>query len=492
MSVASFSSDQRLHAYLKQIDPQRGIYIGGRFRGADQTFDVLDPADGALLSPVADGTVDDAVAAVNAADAALPQWAAVPPRLRSELLRRIFELMHEEIDDLARVISAENGKSLGDARAEVTYAAEFFRWFSEEAVRVEGMYGVSPAGGSRTVVTHRPAGVAALITPWNFPAAMATRKIAPAIAAGCTTVLRPASQTPLTAIAITHIIDRAGVPAGVVNLVPSLRARDVSDAWLDADPVRVVSFTGSTRVGRELMGKAAKRILNSSMELGGNAPFVVAADADIDLAVEGAMLAKLRGGGQACTAANRFYVHRDVVDEFTSKFAAQVSQLKVGPAADPENQIGPLISADTRKEIRGIIQRALDQGARTVVQAQAPAQGTFLAPTVLADVPLAAEILDTEIFGPVAPIATWDTDEELVRAINDTEFGLAAYVFSGDLQWAMTLAERIEAGMVGINRGLISDPAAPFGGMKQSGTGREGGHEGIHEFIETQYFSINW
>lgn len=490
----SIAQSPELREYLDYVKPAQGVLIAGEFRESSDgsTFVVEDPASGDKITLVADGTAKDAALAVEAAADALPEWGKVPPRVRSVILRRAFDLMIQQEDDLALLISAENGKSLADALAEVRYAAEFFRWFSEEAVRIEGMYTTAPAGGSRTIVTYRPTGVAALITPWNFPAAMATRKLAPALAAGCTTVLRPASQTPLTTIAVARILQQAGAPAGVVNVVPSANAREISEVWMEAEPVRAISFTGSTRVGSLLLQQAAKRILVSSMELGGNAPFVVAADADVDAAVEGAMLAKLRGGGQACTAANRFYIHKDVVEEFTDKFAARVRDLKVGPALDPENQIGPLVSANAVKEIQGLIDGAVAEGARIVAESQIPEEGYFLAPTVLADVPVDAEIMRTEIFGPVTPIATWDDEAHLLTLLNESEFGLSSYIFSGDVKWAMQLAEQMEVGMAGINRGLVSDPAAPFGGVKESGLGREGGHEGIHEFLETQYFSIDW
>lgn len=490
----SIATSPRLREYLEFVRPTEGVSIGGEFRASSdgKEFTVEDPASAQTVSQVADGTVADAEAAVVAAAAALDSWGKTPPRERSVILRRAFDMMIAQEQDLMLLISAENGKSQADALAEVRYAAEFFRWFSEEAVRIDGIYTTSPAGGTRTIVTYRPTGVAALITPWNFPAAMATRKIGPALAAGCTVVLRPASQTPLTTLAIARILAAAGVPAGVVNVVPSSKAREVSQVWLEAEPVRALSFTGSTRVGSLLMQQAAKRIVVSSMELGGNAPFVVAADADVDAAVEGAMLAKLRGGGQACTAANRFYVHQDVLQEFTDKFGARVRELKVGPADNPANQIGPLISAAAVEEIQNLIDGAVAQGARVVAESEIPSEGHFLAPTVLADVPADAAIMRTEIFGPVAPIAVWDDNTDLLALLNGTEFGLTSYIFSGDVKWAMQLAEQMEVGMVGINRGMVSDPAAPFGGVKESGIGREGGHEGIHEFLETQYFSVDW
>ncbi|TQK70756.1 NAD-dependent succinate-semialdehyde dehydrogenase [Nocardioides sp. SLBN-35] len=456
------------------------------------TFEVHDPATGAVIDTVADGTVADATAAVDAAAAAFPAWAATPARVRAEILRRCYDLMVRDADLLTGLIAAENGKSVADARAEVTYAAEFFRWFSEEAVRGEGTYGDAPAGNAKTLVTYAPVGVAALITPWNFPAAMATRKIAPALAAGCTVVLKPAAETPLTALAVARILLEAGVPEGVVNVVPTTDAAAVVTAWLEDPRVRKVSFTGSTGVGRTLLRQAADRVLNSSMELGGNAPFVVTADADIDAAVAGAMIAKFRGGGQACTAANRFYVHADVATEFVEKFSAAVAALKVGPSADEANQIGPVISEKALTGITKLVDAAVADGAKVAVQGTVPAEGWFFPPTILVDVPVGAPILSEEIFGPVAPVVTWTDEAELLASVNDTEFGLAAYVFAGRLQDALRLGERIDAGMVGINRGIVSDPSAPFGGVKQSGIGREGAHEGIREYQETRYYSVDW
>lgn len=490
----NFADDPQYRDYLQAIDPQNSLLINGQFVGAARTFPIVNPATDQVIAHAADGTEAEALAAVEAAAAAQVGWAKTSPRERSIILRRCFDLMIEQEDSLAKLLSSENGKSLTDAVAEVRYAAEFFRWFSEEAVRIEGTYVESPAGGTRTIVTHRPVGVAALITPWNFPAAMATRKIAPALAAGCTVVLRPASQTPLTAVAIAHILVEAGVPAGVVNLVTSLQAQEISNVWFENDSVRAISFTGSTRVGQQLLQQGAKRVLVMSMELGGNAPFVVAADADVDLAVQGAINAKLRGGGQACTAANRFYVHKDVAEEFIDKFAGYVQKLRVGPASDPQNQVGPLISRVAVGNLHKLVDQAIAEGGRIVAEAPIPPEsdGFFFPPTVIAGLPHGASILAEEIFGPISPITTWDNEDELVALVNSTEFGLASYVFSRDTGWAIHFAEKIEAGMVGINRGLVSDPAAPFGGVKQSGLGREGGHMGIHEFTETQYFSVAW
>ncbi|MEV4730271.1 NAD-dependent succinate-semialdehyde dehydrogenase [Saccharopolyspora sp. NPDC049426] len=476
------------------LDTDRALHIAGRWQaGRAGRFDVVDPATGEVLTAVANGAAEDATAAVDAASAAAASWAATPPRERSDVLRRAYELMHRDHDALTRLITAENGKSLADARAEVTYAAEFFRWFAEEAVRAEGRYSTAPAGGARTLVTYRPVGVAALVTPWNFPAAMATRKIGPALAAGCTVVLKPAAETPLTALAITRLLAEAGAPDGVVNLVPTDDAAAVVGAWMDDSRVRKLSFTGSTRVGRLLLHQAADRVVNTSMELGGNAPFIVTADADLDAAVEAAVVAKFRGGGQACVSANRFYVHADVAEEFTARLGKEVEALHVGPASDSGNQIGPLISSQAVADITALVDDALARGARVAARSEVPdGPGFFLAPTVLTDVPADARVVREEIFGPVAPVVTWRDEGELLRAVNDTEMGLAAYVFAGELQRAVDLAEHVDAGMVGINRGVVSDPSAPFGGTKQSGLGREGSHEGLHEFTETQYLSLAW
>lgn len=484
-----------LESTIAALEADKGLLIGGDWKaGHAGAFDVDDPATGTPIATVANGAATDAVAAVDAAALAFPAWRAVPARERSEILRRCFELMVRDADQLATLIAAENGKPLADARSEVLYAAEFFRWFAEEAVRTDGSYGASPAGGTRTVVTHRPVGVAALVTPWNFPAAMATRKIAPALAAGCTVVLKPAAETPLTALAIARIMTEAGVPSGVVNVVPTTDAGSVVTAWLEDPRVRKISFTGSTQVGRILLRQAADRVVNASMELGGNAPFVVADDADIDAAVEGALIAKLRNGGQACTAANRLYVHEVVVDEFTEKFGREVAALQVGSAAEPATQIGPLINQKAVDRVAALVDSAVAAGARITHRGTLPedGKGYFYAPTVLRDVPADARIVHEEIFGPIAPIVTWSDDAELLDLVNDSEFGLAAYVYSRDLQRAMRLGEAIDAGMIGINRGIVSDPSTPFGGVKQSGLGREGARIGLEAFQETQYFSVAW
>ena len=455
------------------------------------TFDVRDPATGDVIDSVLDGTAADATAAVDVAAGAFPGWAATPARVRADILHRAYALMTERTDELATLISRENGKARADARSEVSYAADFFRWAAEEAVRSDGDFTPTPAGGARAIVTARPVGVAALITPWNFPAAMITRKAGPALAAGCTVVIKPAQETPLTALALADILVEAGLPAGAITVVPTRSAATVVGEWMRDERVRKVSFTGSTGVGRRLLAQAAERVVNTSMELGGNAPFVVAADADLDAAVAGAMIAKFRNGGQACTAANRFYVHASVLSSFGERFGAATAALTVGPA-DSGAQIGPLISASAAADVDKLVQDALGRGARISHQASAPSGGSWYPPTVLRDVPPDALVVTEEIFGPVAPIVAWETEDELLGYLNGTELGLAAYVYSGDLRWALKLAEATEAGMVGVNRGVVSDAAYPFGGVKQSGVGREGGREGLRAYQETQYLSVDW
>ena len=484
-----------LDQIIARLAPEAGVLVGGEWLAGELgTYDVDDPADKRVLAAVGNGGAAQATAAVDAAAAAAAEWAATSPRQRSVVLHRTFELMHRDLEELAALICAENGKSAADARAEVGYAAEFFRWFAEEAVRIDGSYGSAPAGGVRTVVTRRPVGVAALITPWNFPAAMATRKVAPALAAGCTVVLKPAAETPLTAFAVARLLAEAGVPAGVVNVVPTTEPEAVVSTWL-ADPrVRKVSFTGSTGVGRHLLRQAADRVLNASMELGGNAPFIVTEDADVAAAVDGAMIAKFRGGGQACTAANRFYVHASVAEEFTAALSARVTALRVGRGADASTEIGPLIDGRAVDRVTSLVEDAVASGARVVARAEVPAElsGHFFPPTVVTGVAPDARLVREEIFAPVAPIITWTDEAELLALVNDSEMGLAAYLYAGELKRALQLAEQVDAGMIGINRGLVSDPAAPFGGVKQSGIGREGAHEGIEEYQETQYFSVDW
>ncbi|HUZ19117.1 MAG TPA: NAD-dependent succinate-semialdehyde dehydrogenase [Acidimicrobiales bacterium] len=485
--------DERRAALLRDVPTD--CYIGGKWveAGDGARVAVADPATGETLVTVADATVDDALRAVAVAHDAIPAWSARPPRERGEVLRRAFELMKANAEELAGLIVLENGKTLRDARGEVAYAAEFFRWFSEEAVRNTGEIATAPSGTNRILVVHQPIGVAVLVTPWNFPAAMLTRKIGPALAAGCAVVCKPATETPLTALRIAAILEEAGVPAGVVNVFASSHASKVVGAML-ADPrVRKLSFTGSTEVGRTLLQTAAPGILNCSMELGGNAPFVVFGDADLDAAVEGAMIAKMRNGGEACTAANRFYVHASVADEFSSRFAAAMGKLKMGPGLDESVDLGPLVNEPSRAKVVELVGSALDGGARALVGGAVPdGRGWFFPATVLTGVAPGAEILANEIFGPVAPIVPFETEDEAVEMANDTEFGLVSYVYTRDLARGLRVAERIESGMVGLNRGLVSDPAAPFGGVKQSGLGREGGHEGMLEYLEAKYIAASW
>jgi succinate-semialdehyde dehydrogenase/glutarate-semialdehyde dehydrogenase len=471
------------------------LWIGGQWRAASDAarFDVEDPATQTAVATVASATVADCIAAVDAASTALKNWSAQTPRARGEILRRAYELMVQDGERLARIITLENGKSLADARGEVAYAAEFFRWNAEEAVRINGQSGHAPASGARILVTHKPAGVALLVTPWNFPAAMATRKIGPALAAGCTVVLKPASATPLTMLALMPILEKAGVPAGVVNVVPSRASGKVVDAMLADMRVRVVSFTGSTEVGRDILKSAAHNVVRPAMELGGNAPFIVFDDADIDAAVDGAMIAKMRNMGEACTAANRFYVQQAVHDEFAKKLTARMAALKIGNGLDDGVAVGPLVNASTLKKVASLVDDAVSKGAKVLTGGHAVGGvGYFYPPTVLTDVPAKADIVTEEIFGPVAAIQKFSTEDEVIAQANSSEFGLASYVYTRDIGKGLRVAEKLEAGMVGLNRGLVSDPAAPFGGVKQSGLGREGGHEGLLEFLETQYVSVNW
>ena len=470
-----------------------GPVVGGKPLDGDGTIAVIDPATEEVITEIANGTVADAVAAVTVAQAAMDLWADTTPRRRSEILRKAFDLMTARAEALARLITLENGKSLPDARGEIAYAAEFFRWYSEEAVRLSGVVEHAPAGTNRIMVLRQPIGVSLLITPWNFPAAMATRKIGPALAASCSVILKPASETPLTALAIVAILAEAGVPDGVVNIVPSTRSNDLSSTLLDHELVRKVSFTGSTEVGRVLLAHASRTIVSAAMELGGNAPFVVLADADLDEAVAGAMVAKLRNGGSACTAANRFIVHSSIAKEFTNRFADAMRPLQVGSGLDESTNVGPLVNAKTRDKVSELVESALAVGAHAVAGGSAPDRtGYYYTPTVLADVPQDAHILAQEIFGPVAPVVTFDDIDEAVALANRTEFGLVSYVYTRDLRAGLQVAERIDCGMVGLNRPVVSDPAAPFGGTKQSGLGREGGHEGMLEFTESKYVAVDW
>ena len=471
------------------------LCIGGKQVPASDgsRFDVLDPATGGVIASVADGSVADAIAAVDAAASAADAWAATSPRERSEVLRRAFELMTERADELAHLISLENGKALTDARGEVAYAAEFFRWYAEEAVRAAGSVMTAPSGANKIVVLQQPVGVCVLVTPWNFPAAMATRKIAPALAAGCTAVLKPAAETPLTALAVAALLQKAGLPPGVLNVVTTSEPGPVVEAMLTDRRTRMLSFTGSTEVGRLLLRTAADNVLKCGMELGGNAPFIVLADADVDAAVEGAMVAKMRNGGQACTAANRFFVQGPVHDSFVEGLVARMAAVRVGPGADENTQCGPLIDTAAVRKVDLLVQDAIHRGARALVGGgPVDGPGCFYPPTVLVDVPPDARILHEEVFGPVAPVVRFEREEEALAMVNDTVFGLVSYLYTGDLAHGLRLAERIESGMVGLNRGLVSDPAAPFGGTKHSGLGREGSTEGLLEFMETQYVATSW
>jgi succinate-semialdehyde dehydrogenase/glutarate-semialdehyde dehydrogenase len=481
---------------LDQIpDLPLDLLVGGKAVPASDggRFDVFDPATGGVIASVANGTVDDALAAVEAAAGAAESWAATAPRQRSEILRRAFELMTSRADELAHLISLENGKALTDARGEVAYAAEFFRWYAEEAVRASGSVMTAPSGANKIVVLQQPVGICVLVTPWNFPAAMATRKIGPALAAGCTVVLKPASDTPLTALLMAKILDDAGVPAGVVNVLPARRSGAVVSAMLHDPRVRKLSFTGSTEVGRVLLKEAADQVVNCSMELGGNAPFLVLDDADLDAAVDGAMIAKMRNAGEACTAANRFYVHAEVADEFSRRLAERMAALRVGPGTDDDTEVGPLVNDESAAKVDELVQGAVAAGARVVVGGSRPDRaGYYYEPTVLLDVPTDAGILAEEIFGPVAPIVTFTDEADAIRMANDTEFGLVSYVYTADLARGLRVSELLDSGMVGLNRGLVSDPAAPFGGTKQSGVGREGGHEGMLDYLESKYVAVSW
>ena len=472
-----------------------GLFIDGTWRQAlsGSTFPVIDPSTGKSIATVADCSEEEGMQAVEAAYAAGPAWAATAPRVRSEILRRCFELMKARADELAELISLENGKSLTDAMGEVNYAAEFFRWFAEEAVRLNGELYTAPSGANRILVEHQPIGVAILVTPWNFPAAMATRKIAPALAAGCTCVLKPAAETPLTALLLADIFTEAGVPAGVINMVTTKRSGAVVGGMLKDRRVRKLSFTGSTEVGRVLLHAAADNVLSCSMELGGNAPFIVFDDADLEAAVEGAMIAKMRNGGEACTAANRFFVHRAIADKFAKALSDRMAGLKVGAGYDPQTECGPLINLDAVDRVKGLVDDAVSRGAIVLTGGTTNTdEGYFLAPTVLMNVSADAEITHQEIFGPVAALSVFDDEDEVIAAANNSEYGLISYVYTADLARGLRVSERLESGMIGLNRGLVSDPAAPFGGSKHSGIGREGSHHGIMEFCEVKYIAANW
>ena len=471
----------------------KGLIIGGSVRDATEqkTFGVEDPSTGELLCDVADASPEDGMVALKAAHDAQPEWAATAPRERGEILRRAFELITERADDIALIMTLEMGKPLAESKAEITYAAEFFRWFSEEAVRISGEWKVNATGNGRVLVMRQPIGPCLLITPWNFPLAMGTRKIGPAIAAGCTMVIKPASLTPLTILKLADILAEAGLPDGVLNVVTTSHTGDVMEPLIRDPRLRKLTFTGSTEVGRKLVEQSAEQLLRVSMELGGNAPFIVFEDADLDRAVDGAMLAKMRNIGEACTAANRFYVHESVSEEFGRRFAERMGALTVGKGTEDGVDVGPLIDAKARDGVAEMVEDARAKGA-TVVLGGGPAEGAgyFFEPTVVTGVPRDARVMREEIFGPVAPIASFSTEDEVLELANGTEYGLVAYVFTKDLSRMIRVSEALEFGMMGFNQGIVSNPAAPFGGVKASGFGREGGFEGIEEYLETKYVGI--
>ena len=470
-----------------------GLFIGGSWREAEggKTIDVRNPATGEVITTVADGSTADAQEAITVAGEAQAGWAATSPCERSEILRRTFELLLHRADDSAAVMTAEMGKPFAESKGEVTYGAEFFRWFSEEAVRIEGDYSQSPDGKNRMLISREPVGPCILITPWNFPLAMGARKIGPAIAAGCTMVFKPAKLTPLTSLMLVDVLVEAGLPAAALNLVTSESARRVVTPWMESGIARKVTFTGSTEVGVGLLKQAADNVMKTSMELGGNAPFVVFADADIDKAVEGAVIAKMRNGGEACTAANRFFVHSSLAEEFSSRLAVRIGAMKVGNGLDEGTEMGPLVDQDSLDKVAGLVDEAVAKGANILTGgSRIDGDGFFYTPTVMTDIPDDAEIRTTEIFGPVAPIVTFDTDEDGIALANETEFGLVGYLFSENVERALSLADELEVGMVGLNTGLVSNPAAPFGGVKMSGLGREGGSVGIDEFLEIKYVAM--
>ena len=478
-----------IHRLLASVPT--GLWIGGEERPASSTFDVLNPATDEILVSVGNATAADALAAMDAACAVQATWAATPARERGEVLRSVFEMIIDRAQDFATLMTLEMGKVLPESMGEVKYGAEFFRWFAEEAVRIGGRYTPSPAGTGRIVVTKAPVGPCFAITPWNFPLAMGTRKIGPALAAGCTMIVKPAQETPLTMLLLAKLMAEAGLPAGVLSVLATDKPREVTTALIDDGRLRKLTFTGSTGVGKALVKQSADKLLRTSMELGGNAPFVVFDDADVDAAVDGAMLAKMRNGGEACTAANRLYVATPLLEEFTDKFVKRMGDMNLGNGLDPSAKLGPLINPNQLATVQELVDDAVEKGATVAVGGQAPGgPGNFYPATVLVDVSADARILKEEVFGPVAPIVGFDTEEQGVAAANDTEYGLAAYIFTASLDRALRVAEALEAGMVGVNRGVISDPAAPFGGVKESGFGREGGYEGIEEYLDIKYIAL--
>jgi succinate-semialdehyde dehydrogenase / glutarate-semialdehyde dehydrogenase len=488
MTTITASEEQRI---LDEAPKQ--LYIGGEWRdGNEGTLAVEDPSTGETIADIADASVDDAKAALDAAVDASAEWAATAPRDRGEILRRAFETIIERADELALLMTLEMGKPVSESKSEIVYAAEFLRWFSEQAVRIDGRFSKAPNGQGRLLTMQQPVGPCLLITPWNFPLAMGTRKVGPAIAAGCTMVVKPAQQTPLSMLMLAKILEESGLPGGVLNLITASSASRTTGPLIADDRLRKLSFTGSTEIGRQLMKQASDTLLRLSMELGGNAPFIVFEDADVDDAVDGAMIAKMRNIGEACTAANRFHVASSIADEFADKLAERMGAMKVGRGTEDGVEVGPLVDAKQRDKVAELVEDAVGKGAKTLTGGHAlDGAGYFYDPTVLSEIPDNALLLKEEIFGPVAPVKTFESEDEAIAAANDTEFGLVSYVYTKDLKRALRVVERLETGMIGLNQGLVSNPAAPFGGVKQSGFGREGGYEGIEEYLETKYVAIN-
>jgi succinate-semialdehyde dehydrogenase/glutarate-semialdehyde dehydrogenase len=489
MSTTLQSAEQQV---IDAVRPQ--LYIGGEWRDAagGATLPVEDPATGETLVEIADATVDDAKAALAAAHEAFQTWRNHPPRERGEILRRAYETITERADDLALLMTLEMGKPVAESKAEISYAANFFRWYAEEAVRINGRFQINENGKGRVLTMKQPVGPCVFITPWNFPLAMGTRKVGPAIAAGCTMVVKPAKQTPLSMIAMAQILEESGLPAGVLNVITASRSGEVMEPLIKDPRTRKLSFTGSTEVGRVLMAQASEQVLRVSMELGGNAPFLVFEDADLDLAVEGALLAKMRNIGEACTSANRFHVHEAVAGQFADRLAERMGALKLGRGTEPDVKVGPLIDDTQRGKVAELVDDAVGKGAKVLVGGErVDGRGYFYKPTVLGDVPADARLLTEEIFGPVAPVRGFQSEDEAIAAANDTEFGLVAYVFTRDIGRAFRVMEELETGMIGFNQGMVSNAGAPFGGVKQSGFGREGGPEGIEEYLETKYIAMN-
>jgi succinate-semialdehyde dehydrogenase / glutarate-semialdehyde dehydrogenase len=473
---------------------EKRLYIGGEWRGASggATLEVVDPATEEPLCEIADGTPDDAMAALDAAVEMQPEWAATPPNDRAGILWKAFEALTERADELALLMTLEMGKPVAESKAEIIYAADFFRWFSGEALRIDGNYKQFANGTSRVLVMKQPVGPSLMITPWNFPMAMGTRKVGPAIAAGCTIVMKPAQQTPLSMLALGQILERAGLPGGVFNILTTSSSSKTTGPLIEDPRLRKLSFTGSTEVGRKLIEASARNVLKTSMELGGNAPFLIFEDADLDAAVDGALLAKMRNIGEACTSANRFHVAEPVREEFQRRLGEKMGGLKLGRGTEDDVQVGPLIDQPSREKVAELVQDALDKGASRVVGGEIPdGRGYFYPPTVLGGVPDEARLLHEEIFGPVAPVTTFESEEDAIARANDTEYGLVAYVFTRDIKRALRVCEGLETGMVGLNQGMVSNAGAPFGGVKQSGIGREGGKEGLEEFLETKYVAVN-